>query len=474
MKRIVGTALAVVCAVCLPASRATARNIEEILQEKKLITPAEAKEAKSADPAKQVPAAPETPAAAPALSEKETASLTKTILDQVPQWVNKITPFGDVRVRNESFWQSGSPDRNRDRFRLRVGATVKVNDQTQVGFRLASGKASDPISNNQTFSDTFGFKSVNIAEAYLKFAPTTLIGLSRPIFTVMGGKFYNPMYAPASAPNMLQFDRDLAPEGGFENIKAIESKDGVIRGLGLNLSQFVFSENSASSEGALFGFQGLANLAFGNVLANVALGDSYYSKASWIGKARNSNSDLNITNNVTLSDGEIVGGKPVDPSKLGPNGDGKDANGKPITITGFVSDYNIVDLAGDVTVPTPWWDFPVNVFGDFAYNTAAKTSEDVGWQIGARVGRYADRNDMFLTYEYEQLQTDAVLSAFGDSDFGRSGGTNTKGHVIQAGYVVLKNLSLLSTLYIDKPIDSVPGRNGNTDYRWQVDAVAKF
>ncbi len=67
-----------------------------------------------------------------------------------------------------------------------------------------------------------------------------------------------------------------------------------------------------------------------------------------------------------------------------------------------------------------------------------------------------------------------MISAFSDSDFGRSGGTNTKAHILQAGYVLSKYLSLLSTTWIDKPVDDVAGRNSNTDVRWQVDVIGKF
>ena len=90
------------------------------------------------------------------------------------------------------------------------------------------------------------------------------------------------------------------------------------------------------------------------------------------------------------------------------------------------------------------------------------------------IGNNKDACDYFFTYAYEYLETDAVISAFSDSDFGRDGGTNTKAHILQAGYVVQKNLSLLSTAWIDKPVDDVAGRNSNTDVRWQVDVIGKF
>jgi hypothetical protein len=62
-----------------------------------------------------------------------------------------------------------------------------------------------------------------------------------------------------------------------------------------------------------------------------------------------------------------------------------------------------------------------------------------------------------LTYAYEYLQTDGVISAFTNGDFGRNGGTNTKAHILQAGFVLPKNFSLLSTRWIDEPVDDVSG-----------------
>jgi len=73
-----------------------------------------------------------------------------------------------------------------------------------------------------------------------------------------------------------------------------------------------------------------------------------------------------------------------------------------------------------------------------------------------------------------RLETDAVVSAFTDSDFGRDGGTNTEGHILQTGYTLTKNLSFVSTAWITEPVNNVSGRSSDTDYRWQVDLLAKF
>ena len=443
-------------ALCLFASTAGARDLEDILRDKKVIDPIEANEAKAA-------------------KERAQASTDKAVLSipAFPDWLKMVTLFGDVRIRNEDFFQSGTPDRNRDRFRLRFGANIKPTDEIMASFRLASGNGNDPISNNQTFTNDFTFKDINIAEAYIKLTPAKSIGLDRPWVTLMGGKFYMPMYVPPT-PNMLVWDKDLTPEGFFESLKAVDLKEGFLRGLSLNLGQWIFQENSKTGEGAIYGFQGVGNMALGSVLWNVAVADYKYVDPSSIAVDRNTNTSLNITDFVTLSDGEVVGGKPVNPSTAGPTKNGLDANGKPITITKFNSEFNDVNVGTDILIPTGMPAFPLRLFGDYVNNTDANNGDDTGYQGGVTIGASKDPGDFAFTYAYEHLETDAVVSAFSDSDFGRDGGTNTKAHILQAGYVLTKNLSFLSTAWIDKPIDDVSGRNSNQDYRWQVDLIAKF
>jgi energy-coupling factor transporter ATP-binding protein EcfA2 len=310
------------------------------------------------------------------------------------------------------------------------------------------------------------------------------IHYDRPWVTLMGGKFDQPFYVPPT-PNQLVFDPDLTPEGFFESLKVVDAKEGLLRTVALNLGQFIFQENSNTGEAAIYGFQGIGTAALGDALWTVGVADYHYNDPSSIAVARNTNNQLNITNFVTLSDGEVIGGLPVDPSKAGPNKNGMTAPtvdpvtgetipGKPITITKFNSAFNDLDVGTDVLIPTGMPAFPLRVFGDFVKNTEASGGDDQGYQGGVTIGASKDPGDFFFTYAYEYLETDAVVSAFTNSDFGRNGGTNTKAHILQTGYTLTKNLSFLSTAWIDKPVQDVSGRNSNTDVRWQVDAIAKF
>ncbi len=448
-------------ALLLAASSAGARDLEDILKEKNVIDSQEANEVKAAKERSSAPALP-----------------------PLPDWVSKVTLSGDVRIRNELFLRDGDPDRNRDRFRLRFGLKAKPNDETEIGFRVASGVSTDPISNNQTFSDTFTFKSINISNAYAKLSPASSFGWARPYFSLMGGKFDVPTYTATN----LMFDRDLTPEGFFETVKPIETTDGFVRGLAVNFGQWIFQENANTGESAIYAFQGVTNLALGGgVFANLGFGDYKYVKPSTVAVARNKNTDLNITNFVQLSDKTIVGGRKIDPTKFGPkkdgfaaptvDADGKTVPGKAITITNLISEYNVMNVGGDVTIATGMPAFPIKVYADYIVNTDANgagSNDDTGYQFGASIGADKDPGDALLGYAYQHLETDATVSAFSDSDFGRDGGTNTEGHILKASYVLIKNLSLVSTAWITEPINDVSGRNSNTDYRWQIDMIAKF
>ena len=444
-KKLASLALAV--GLLVPGST-FARDLTEILREKGVLTKEDAAELEESKAAASTASA-----AAPAL----------------PEWLSKLTPFGDVRLRNEAFFRKDDPDRMRQRFRLRFGAKVKVNDETELGFRLASGSGGELISNNQTFDDTFQFKSFSITNAYVKVAPAKSFGWARPYFHVWGGKFDVPLYNPPT-PTGLVFDRDLAPEGGFESLRLVESTDGVLRGLFLNFGQWVFEESSRTGDSAIFAFQGSASLALTEaILWNLGVGDYHVQKASTIAVAKGRNSTIVLSNAVRLSDGSILSGRAIDATRLG-----EDANGEALTIRGYVSDFNLVNAGTDLAISTGLPKWPLKLFFDYVVNTKAVGSEDTGYEGGFQIGADKDPGDFAFTYAWEHLETDAVISAFTESDFGPDGGTNSEGHILRVNYVLLKNLALNSTAYITEPIDEVSGRNPETSYRWQVDVTARF
>ncbi|MBL4773536.1 MAG: putative porin, partial [Alcanivoracaceae bacterium] len=76
-----------------------------------------------------------------------------------------------------------------------------------------------------------------------------------------------------------------------------------------------------------------------------------------------------------------------------------------------------------------------------------------------------------LGYAYLDIEADAVYGLFNDSDFG-GGNTDSKGHLLRAGYGLKKNTSLALT-YIDSEVDQ--SKTTQTDYdRLQLDFIVKF
>ena len=235
----------------------------------------------------------------------------------------------------------------------------------------------------------------------------------------------------------------------------MESTDGALRGLFLNLGQWVFEESSRTGDSAIFAFQGATSLSLADgVLWNLGVADYHLQKPSTIAVAKGRNATIVVTNAVRLSDGSIIEGRAIDATRLG-----EDAEGNPITIRGYVSDFNLVNAGTDVTIPTGLAKFPLKVFFDYVVNTEAEGSEDTGYEGGLQVGLDEEPGDLSFIYAWEHLETDAVISAFTESDFGPDGGTNTEGHILRLSYVLLKNLAFTSTAYITEPIDEVEGRN---------------
>ena len=81
-----------------------------------------------------------------------------------------------------------------------------------------------------------------------------------------------------------------------------------------------------------------------------------------------------------------------------------------------------------------------------------------------------DPGDWQLGYNYRDLQADAVVGAFTDSDF-IGGGTGGQGHLFSFAYQVAKNVQAGVTYFLDTIDQTGP----DLDYsRVQGDLVLKF
>lgn len=404
---------------------------------------------------------------------------------KMPDWLNRTSFFGDIRYRHEGFYHSelaaNQPTRNRERIRARLGLGVNLSEELQGRLRLVTGDASDPISTNQTLSELFTRKPINLDWAYITLSPWKTFGLDqlsgseKPMLSITAGKYPLPMFIPGGSE--LVFDGDLSPEGVSESMTLWNRPTGFIRDVKLTGIQWAIKELSSSSSTQLFNsadawmFGGQAQVQLAPTSESrltLAIADYGFQRLDVVARERNSNSALQITNNVRRFSGATAGGSPVSPSSCA----------SPFTaagcIAGFLGGFNTLNLGAQLDVPTPFKQWPLSFFFDFAHNTQAETNDDSGFWLGFRVGRAASKGDLRFTYTWARTETDAVPSLFSYSDFGKNGGTNETGHFIALEYVLLPRLTLTAKNHFVNWINRPAGFHNPTQSRLQLDAVLSF
>jgi type II secretory pathway pseudopilin PulG len=366
---------------------------------------------------------------------RKTFEEKKDQLGAVPDWVKNIKIGGDFRYRHESIdaetdhdWATGQ-SRNRVRARFNIGTTL--DEEWDLGFRLATGSA-DPASTNQTLADSFSTKGFWLDLAYFDWHPLAMEGLN-----VFGGKMKNPFYKVGKTE--LVWDGDLNPEGIAAKyvMPLCESDDLHINGGG-----FWIDEASGGVDTSLFAAQTYLKHTFEDK-AYLLGGASYYD----YGNIENRGSLQNTWSTGTsfLGNTTAAGG------------------------TEYASDYDIAE--GFVEYGFKCADMPVSIFGNYAHNTVARTNEDDGWLIGLKLNKAKEPGSWDFRYNYREVEADAVLGAFTDSDF-IGGGTNGRGHEFGLNYQLTENIQAGLTYFIN-----VRDRSTTTDddyRRLQADLQFKF
>lgn len=357
-------------------------------------------------------------------------------------WLEKIKLYGDFRYRYECRdrdWRSDPKD-DRHRIRARVGVKFQINEEYLFDFRVATAEflkdESDTIvpgsganSANQTLGDYWAGKNLWVDRAYVIYTPKAVEGLK-----VLAGKMYNPFYVGSSD---LIWDGDVNPEGlAFQYTKPWTEKDELFA----NVFAGYVEENGSSADKRMFGGQvGLAHTFEDQSRATFAV--AYYDYSNIEGQAL-----------PAINDQVIDGGA------AGNSNDG----------TNYLYDYDLIDVYGQYAFKLGT--YPLTAFGDYVVNTASGVKEDTGWLAGVTFNKAKAPGTWDFTYSYRDLESDAVVGAFSDSDFA-DGGTNTRGHKFNWTYMLAKNTSFGVSYYLAEKLDQKP----NEDYkRIQLDFVVKF
>lgn len=331
-------------------------------------------------------------------------------------WSDRITFSGDIRDRMEYIDERGKDVRTRNRVRFRLGAKAKVNDDLSVGFRLASG-ADDPTSTNQTLDGAFSTKDIRLDLAYFDYKFNDAL-------TLRGGKMKNPFYIPAKTP--VFWDSDLNPEG----FAISYDKDGWMGAL----VGYSVDERSAADDALLFGGQMTKSFDLGG--GSLVAGLGYYDYQE-------------LQGSIPLFDGKA-------------RGNSVDSNGR------IANDFNIFE--GLIEYKTEVVSQPFTVFATYYQNTEADDL-DTGYALGFGLGKVSGSGSWSLGYSYLDIEADAVYALFNDADFA-GGETDSKGHVLKAGYGLRKNMSLGMT-YISSEQDQSKASQNDYD-RLQLDLAIKF
>jgi len=297
-------------------------------------------------------------------------------------WTENVRLRGDLRYRHETINDDLFSTRHRHRVRARVNVTADVADNMSMVFGLSTGSRTND-SGNQTLGDGFSYKPIGVDLAYFNWGVTDNLNLQ-------GGKMPSPFFRPTGY--HLIYDSDIRPEG-----VALRYSSGSFFG---NASAFWAEERSSGPDSMLFGLQG----GYRGTLANgsgFTAGVSYYETTHTQGR------------------------EPLCTPGSG-QGNQLDANGN------YLYGFSEVNLFGELRLELGGQ--PVTLFADYVTNTDADAFDE-GFAFGGTYRSTSEPGDWSLAYIYQDVEANAVVGAFTDSDF--AGGTSDgSGHTLRAGYVL--------------------------------------
>ncbi|PMY43943.1 MULTISPECIES: putative porin [Pseudomonas] len=413
-----------------------------------------------------------------------------------PDWVSRISFDGDIRLRDESRYYSGSnsneivdfaklndkgpydvnpnsstnlppllntrEDReNLFRLRARLGMKAQVAENWTAGIRIGTGSDNNPVSTTQTLGGGFGKKDIWLDQGYLTWKATDDL-------TLTGGRIANPFFST----DML-YSTDL----NFDGVAAIFNHKlnrdwglfGTVGAFPVEYTNDTSTSNGFDKEESdnkwLYGAQIGANWAINSnhrlkgALAYYRFDDIEGQRSGacepWAG-APGCDSDgsrvafMQKGNSVFLL-------RDITPNPLNPA-----ATPQP-QFVGLASEFNLLDLnlVWDADLPENFkLRSQANYIHNLGYDEGEMRKRSEGqivnnldsngelesganaWMVQFTLGNsleLAKQGDWNLFAGYKYIQPDALPDGFNDSSF-HLGGTNAKGYFLGGNYGLAKNV----------------------------------
>jgi Putative porin len=344
----------------------------------------------------------------------------------IPDWIYTLKWSGDFRYRHEYIDNdNATSDRTRNRIRARLGLMATLDDEWDVGVRIATGDSQPGTSTNQTLDNTFEQKNLWLDRAYADYHPRTIENLN-----ITMGKIPNPFYRTGG--NQLIWDSDVNPEGGAAKYN-FEVNDEMTAYL--NAGVFWVDERAAASDASLMGIQGYAKNLFDDG-TSLTGGLSYYNFGNVQGKT--------LTGSAGLLGNTGLGG----------------------STTTYRYDYDLVE--GFVDYGFKYDDMPMLVYANYIENVAAANNINNAYSIGLKINKAKDPGSWEFGYQYHRVESDSVLSAINDGD-PFNGMVGVTGHRFGLKYQLTKSIQAGASFFDDDMI------NDDDDcQKLQFDMLFKF
>lgn len=306
---------------------------------------------------------------------------------------------GDLRVRQEWNLVDGR-DRSRGSVRARLRASYKIDDHLAVGTQIVTGDPDDPNSTDVTLGNFVDDFQLSLDQAWIRYKNGGL--------TAYAGKFPQQFQRT----DML-WDGDVSPQGVAVSYGTSVGKARIdARGI-----WFVIDEATVARDSDMLGGQLALSSPLGSDLKAGLTGSYYHYRL-----------------------GSVAGA------------DAGDFRGNRVAGGRYLSDFHLIEGIGTLGWSGLSERWPLAITADYVKNLGAAVAGDTGFNIEFVAGRTVKPGDWRLSYNYSEVEVDAVLAAFSHDNIDLS--TNYKLHGVGIGYVPADHLQFDLLWYHYRPLDA--------------------